>query len=201
MSRARSLLPLMAVGLLLAACQDSNITDPVLRTDAQLQARNGNFASANAMVPVTWTYHMVAAPGGTITCSNSDDSQPFLGFPINWAVASGMMTHVGRLDTQASSAAFSTCVVNIEGGYPVSAYGDGTVQLVGANGDAVSLAGVLTLSFLDNTALGDWTIVGGTGRFTGASGWIKTSEVPAADGNGSVGSGSGMITPPGALKD
>ena len=197
MPRDTSHLLALALGLLLAGCHDSS-TDPTWGANAQAP---GVVASRSTMVPVTWTYHIVATAGELLTCTNSDGSPPWLAFPINWAVASGKMTHLGLLDTEASSAAFSSCVVNVEGGYPVSAYGDGTVQLVGANGDAVSLAGVLTLSFLDNTALGDWTIVGGTGRFTGASGWIKTSEVPAADGNGSVGSGSGMITPPGALKD
>jgi hypothetical protein len=180
----------VAVGLLLAGCHDST-TDPA--------SGLGMTASRSTMVPVRWTYHMVAAAGGVLTCTYADGSPSPLAFPIDWAVASGMMTHLGQLDTEASSAAFSTCVVNVADGYPVSAYGDGTVHLVGANGDAVDLAGVLTLSFMDNNAVGDWTITGGTGRFTGAAGWIKTLEVPAADGNGSVGSGSGMITPPGVL--
>jgi len=48
--------------------------------------------------------------------------------------------------------------------------------------------------------MGEWTITGGTGRFAGASGWIQTLEVPSADGSGSDGGGSGMITPPGMLR-
>jgi len=194
-----ALLPIAAAGLLLAACHDGTLTEPASPGNTAAQAVGSMAASATTMVPVTWTYHMVVGPGDLITCTNSDGSPPMLAFPINWLVASGMMTHLGRLDTQASSAAFSACEVNIAGGYPVSAYGDGTVHLVGANGDAVNISGVLTLSFTDGTAVGDWTITGGTGRFSGASGWIKTLEVPAEDGNGSVGRGSGMITPPGAL--
>jgi hypothetical protein len=196
MPRYSSHLLTLAVGLLLAGCQDGS-TGPTWDSSAPLQATT----SRSTMVPLTWTYHMVAAAGGVLTCTNSDGSPPSLAFPINWAVASGMMTHLGLLDTEASSAAFSTCVVNIAPeGYPISASGDATVHLVGANGDAVDMAGVLTLSFADGSAAGDWTITGGTGRFTGAGGWIKTLEVPAADGNGSEGSGSGMITPPGILK-
>ena len=70
---------------------------------------------------------------------------------------------------------------------------------MGANGDAVDMEGVLTVSFADFSATGEWEITGGTGRFTGASGWMNTFEVAAEDGSGSVGSGSGMITRPGSL--
>jgi hypothetical protein len=200
MSGRTSLLPVTAVVLLLAACHDSGITDPSLRSDVQLQAKSGAAASVDAMVPIKWTYHVTAIDDGELLeCTLPDGSPTGIRSPANWAVAAGMMSHLGILDTQASYAGFTSCVVNIVGGYPLTADADAFVHLVGANGDAVDLSGVLTLSFVENNATGDWTITGGSGRFTGAHGWLKTLEVPAADGSGSVGSGSGMITPPGAL--
>jgi hypothetical protein len=190
------ILPMLAAGLLLVGCDAGGITDPAITTGHEPQAIVG--ARPHTMVPIEWTYHMAPAPGGEITCSNSDGSPPFLTFPINWK-ASGMMSHLGTTDSGASAAWFSSCVVNIVGGVPVSGVGYGYVHIVGANGDAIDLAGALTLDFTSFEATGDWTITGGTGRFASASGWIQTLEVPAADGSGSDGSGSGMVTPPGML--
>lgn len=197
MSGRTPILPLLAAGLFLAACSDSSITDPGLTT-AGSQTETIAAASPHTMVPIGWRYHMSPGPGDDIICTNSDGSPPFLSFPVNW-IASGSMTHLGITDSEASAAAFSSCVVNIVGGNPVTGDGYGSIHIVGANGDAVDMTGVLTLSFVDFTATGDWTISGGTGRFAGASGWIQTFEVPAEDGSGSTGSGSGMITPPGML--
>lgn len=205
MSARTSMLPLLALGLLLAACADDGITAPDLPDVPRPQAQvidagaPAGTQGRNGMVPIAWRYHMTGVPGDMITCTNSDGSPPFLGFPVNWK-GTGSMTHLGVMDSQGTKAWFTSCTVDIVGGYPVAASGDGVVHVVGANGDAVDLQGTLTLSFADNNATGDWTITGGTGRFTGAAGWIKTLEVPAADGNGSVGSGSGMITAPGALR-
>jgi hypothetical protein len=119
-----------------------------------------------------------------------------MAIPVNYS-ASGKMSHLGRLDPNDSGAAFTECIVNVVGGVPTTAVGAATVELVGANGDGVFLEGYLTLHFADMTATGEWTITGGTGRFEGASGWLRTWETPAEDGSGSVGSGEGMITPPG----
>jgi len=199
MSGRRSILPILAAGLLVAACNDGSITDPATAVDAQLRAARVAGNGATVMVPIKWTYVMTAASTDVIVCDNSDGSTPFMAFPIEWAVADGMMSHLGVLDTEASSATFSSCLMYIVDGAPVSGDGVATIHLVGANGDAVDLEGVLTLSFADFTATGAWSIIGGTGRFTGASGWINTLEAPTADGSGSQGSGSGMITPPGML--
>ena len=196
MSARSSILPMLAVGLLLVGCDDGAITEPAMT--AGLEAQTIAMARPHTVVPIEWTYHMAPAPGGAITCTNSDGSPPILSFPVNWA-ATGMMTHLGRTDSQASYAWFSSCLVNIVGGYPVTGVGYGYTHIVGGNGDAIDFAGALTLDFADFTATGDWTITGGTGRFAGASGWIQTFEVPAADGSGSDGSGSGMVTPPGML--
>ena len=164
---------MLAVGLVLAACDDGGITGQGLTTASRAQPELGQGAGPHTMVPITWTYHMMPASDDMITCTNSDGSTPFLSFPVYW-MATGKMTHLGITDSEASSAWFTACVVNLVDGVPVSADGDGYVHLVGANGDAVDLAGVLSLSFVDFTATGDWTITGGSGRFDGASGWIDT---------------------------
>jgi hypothetical protein len=198
MSRRISMLSVLAVGLVAAACTDDGIMDPALMDAAQPQAQVVAADHAQGMVPITWRYHMTAAPGDMLDCSNSDGSPSFLSFPVNWK-STGSMTHLGVTDPQATRAWFTSCTVEIVGGYPVSGSGDGFVHVVGANGDAVDIEGTLTLSFTENVATGAWTITGGTGRFRGASGWVNTYEVPAEDGSGSVGSGSGMITRPGSF--
>ena len=72
---------------------------------------------------------MVAASTDVIVCENSDGSTPFMAFPIEWAVAEGMMSHLGVLDTEASSAAFSSCLMYIVDGVPVSGGADPTWTL------------------------------------------------------------------------
>ena len=201
MSTRISMYPLVTLGLLLAACADDGITAPGLLDVPRTQAQVIDAARApgtHGMVPITWRYHMTEMPGDVIWCTNSDDSSPFLSFPVNWK-GTGRMTHLGVMDSQATMAWFTSCTVEIVGGYPVSGSAHGLVHVVGANGDAVDMEGTLTLSFAENVATGEWTITGGTGRFTGASGWMNTREVPSEDGSGSVGGGSGMITAPGVL--
>lgn len=198
MSRSTSLLSALAVGLLVSACGDHSITDPAFGDLVQPQAQVVAAAPAEGMVPFTWTYHMTPISANTLVCTNSDGSPPFLSVPVDYS-GTGRASHLGRIDAEATAASFTSCVVNIVGGIPVTAAGDISLHLVGANGDAVDMEGVLTVSFADFSATGEWTITGGSGRFTGASGWVGTFEVAAEDGSGSVGTGLGMITPPGAL--
>jgi hypothetical protein len=113
---------------------------------------------------------------------------------------SGHLTHLGRLDEDASLATIHTCEVIMGSAGPEGVTGAVTAHLVGPQGDAVDLAGTLTLIFAAAQSIGDWDIVGGAGRFEGASGYLDTVEHPAEDGIGSVGSGSGMITLPGPMK-
>jgi len=198
MSRSTSLLSAVAVGLLVSACADQSITDPALEDLVQPQAQVVAAAPAEGMVPFKWSYHMTPSSPNTLVCTNSDGSPPFLTVPVDYS-GTGQASHLGRMDPEATAAWFTSCVVNIVGGIPLTAAGDISLHLVGANGDAVDMVGVLTVSFADFSATGEWTITGGSGRFTGASGWLSTFEVAAEDGSGSVGTGSGMITPPGAL--
>lgn len=198
MSRHTSMLSVLAVGLIVAACTDDGITNPTFTGGVQPQAQVVAADHAPGMVPITWTYHMTPIPGDMIVCTNSDGSPPFLSVAVNYT-GTGNLTHMGRMDPDATAAWFTDCVVNIIEDSPVNASGGIVAHVVGANGDAVNMEGVLTLSFADYSATGEWTITGGTGRFTDASGWLNTYEVASPDGNGSVGSGSGMITRPGSF--
>jgi hypothetical protein len=198
MSRSTSLLSALAVGLLVSACGDRSITDPAFGDLVQPQAQVVAAAPAEGMVPFTWTYHMTPISEAALECTNSDGSPPFLSVPVDYS-GTGQASHLGRTDPEATAAWFTSCVVNIVEGIPVTAAGDISLHLVGANGDAVDMEGVLTMSFADFSATGEWTITGGSGRFTGASGWVGTFEVAAEDGSGSVGTGLGMITPPGRM--
>ena len=143
------------------------------------------------MVPIKWEFSVEPLPNGVLECLPSGSG---VYIPASFSV-SGHVSHLGRVDADQSTASFTGCVL---GAGTIS--GDGHATLTGANGDAVELDGVLTLSFADGAMYGIWTITGGTGRFEGASGWIETTETPAPDGSGSVGSGSGMITSPGTLR-
>jgi hypothetical protein len=193
-----SKLTALAGFLLLTGCGDSGLTTPSPLDEVPAELATVAAASQNVMIPVTWTYHMAAAGTDMLVCPNSDGSPPFMAISVHYN-ATGRMTHLGRLDSSATGATFSSCVVNVVEGMPITAVGAATVDLTGANGDAVFLEGTLTLHFSDMSATGEWTIAGGTGRFDGASGWIQTWEQPEEDGSGSVGSGEGMISPPGML--
>ncbi|MCG6956178.1 MAG: hypothetical protein LJF04_09315 [Gemmatimonadetes bacterium] len=198
MFRHISMLPVLAAGLVAAACTDDGITDPTLMNASQPLAQVVAADHTQGMVPFTWTYHMTPISAEVVVCTNSDGSPPFLPVPKNYT-GTGNISHMGRMDPDATLAWFTDCVVNMVGEIPVTASGGIVAHLVGANGDAVDMEGVLTVSFADFSATGEWEITGGTGRFTDASGWINTYEVAAEDGSGSVGSGSGMITRPGSF--
>ncbi len=197
MSQRSVLLPILAAGLVLVGCSDNGLTN------AKLPASAGGVSAARAstMVPITWKFHNMGAPGGILVCLNSDGSPPSAFVPANWRLE-GNLTHMGLIDADASSAVFSNCIVNIVAGIPLTVASDGSIRVVGANGDALFLTGVQTLEVATLRATGEWTVTGGTGRFEGASGWLHTSDVPGPDwatAFGRVGSGSGMITPPGML--
>lgn len=182
--------------LLLAGCGESGLTAPFSADAVRPEMGMAEAPGQDIMVPVRWTYAMSAQGTDILPCPNSDGSPTWMAIPIHYA-AEGRMTHLGRLDPEASGAVFTECRVNIVGGMPLFAVGTARVELVGANGDAVFLEGELTLHFADNTATGEWSIVGGTGRFEGADGWMDTTEQPGEGGEGSEGSGEGMMTAPG----
>lgn len=146
-------------------------------------------SSEPTMVPISWTFEAEAQPGAVIECA--PEGSGFI-LPANWSMT-GIASHMGRLDPVATTTWFSSCWL-----------GAGTVSgaistiLVGPNGDSLEMEGVLTLSFADGTATGEWAIHGGTGRFESATGWMTTIEHPKEDGSGSAGTGHGMITPPSA---
>lgn len=196
-SHGRKLIP-VAVLVLFAGCGDTGITTPLSPDPTRLVLETTTAVSAETMVPLKWTYRAIATGTDLLYCRNSDGSPPWMAIPVDYTVT-GRMSHLGRLDPAASSARFTDCVVNVVGGFPATAVGAALVELVGANGDGVSMAGELTLHFADNTASGEWSITGGSGRFEGAEGWMESLERPAPDGSASVGSGQGMITPPGVL--
>ncbi|MEJ2678829.1 MAG: hypothetical protein P8174_07120 [Gemmatimonadota bacterium] len=163
----------------------------------QVPARN----SASAMVPIAWSYQVVAVPGDMIPCVQPDGSpvvdetgQPTF-IPVNWAFT-GQLSHVGQLDPELSTAAFSTCVGGMDPARGPILSGDAIVHLAGPQGDAVDLSGTLTLVLAAGYAEATWTITGGSGRFADAAGYIETLEYPSADGAGSTGKGSGMVTRP-----
>ena len=190
----RSTVLLLAACLLPCGCGDLALAGP----DEAAPAASLVGDHGAEMVPITWKYEVAFSGTDLIVCTNSDGSAPFMAVPANYTMT-GHVSHLGVLDA-GTSATMTTCTVTIAGGIPVSAAADTQVELIGANGDAILLEGVLRLVFAETEMTGEWSVTGGTGRFAGASGWLTTSEAPNADGSGSVGGGAGMITPPGMLK-
>lgn len=180
-------LTLVIGALLLAGC-DANA--PELLSP---QGPDARWQDGQKMVPIEWTFHVWATAEPTVPCLAPDGSVAGA-VPPTYAV-SGRLTHMGRLDEEASAATIHDCAMTMgEGGPEVS--GSITAHLVGPQDDAVDLAGTLTLMLAAGYAAGDWDVVGGEGRFAGATGYIESTEYPAADGSGSAGSGAGMISQP-----
>ena len=187
MHARHTLLTLVIGALLLAGC-DSTAPDLLAPQGPDARQQDGEL-----MVPIDWTFHVWATAAPTVPCLAPDGSVAGAVPPI-YAV-SGTLTHVGRLDEEASSATIHDCVLSSGPAGP-QVSGSITAHLVGYQGDAVDLDGTLTLILAAGYAAGDWDIVGGEGRFAGATGFIDSTEYPAADGSGSVGSGAGMISQP-----
>jgi hypothetical protein len=187
------MLSLLAAALLVGAC-DREAINPLATQDEVPQA---SWVDGEKMVPVDWTFHVWAVAPPSVFCVVGEQ---VLGAVAPLYAVSGHLTHLGRLDEEASSATIHTCEVIMGPAGPEGITGAVTAHLVGPQGDAVDLAGTLTLVFTAAESIGDWDIVGGAGRFEGASGYLDTVEHPAEDGTGSVGSGSGMITLPGSMK-
>lgn len=161
---------------------------------------------SDQMVPIEWSYLMEAVvPGTVVICEMPSPGGPVpVPFPATWRVTEGWMSHLGTLSLHESTATFSSCVFGSYKGGP-ALIGELDATMVGANGDGLELDGVLNLTLsmvggepVPGPAYGEWDVVGGTGRFEGATGWIHTVE--EADEAGSRGYGAGMFTPPGRLR-
>ncbi|MDX1741090.1 MAG: hypothetical protein R3178_07345 [Rhodothermales bacterium] len=168
-------------------------------------------AKTERMVPIKWDYLMQAVvppnpgPADFIICQIPSPPSPApMDMPVakNWT-AQGIMTHLGKLDEASSSATFSSCTFGMYEGHPALVGGLDAI-MVGANGDALELSGSLTLTMglgpdgpYPLASYGDFDIIGGSGRFHGASGWMDAVEEVTPDG--ARGIGLGMVTPPGRL--
>jgi hypothetical protein len=200
---ARSPIPFTCLAVLaLGGCDNETPLGPVPLEESVLNPGLAYSAKEEAqpgpkMVPVRWVYHMQAAGADMLWCTAPDGS-PVLPVSVNYT-GSGWMSHLGKLDSAGTSAQFTECTVAFGTSGPSEATANGVVEVVGANGDSIFLEGSLTLSFASGEAVGNWVITGGIGRFDGAAGWIETVETPAESGDGSTGSGAGMMTPPGAV--
>lgn len=175
------------------------------------QEANEAAAKTETMVPIHWDYLMQVVmpanpgPGDFIICQIPSPPAPAaidMPVPRNWA-AQGIMTHLGRLDESSSTATFSTCTFDMYEGRP-ALVGGLAAHMVGANGDALELDGTLTQTLgvgpdgpYPLATYGDFDIVGGSGRFYGADGWVETVEEVTPEG--ARGRGHGMVTPPGRL--
>lgn len=89
----------------------------------------------------------------------------------------GQMSHLGRVDYT-----FTHCT------YPDNTADLGTFTFEAANGDELVLAYEAAFQIVGNmegfTGVGDWTAVGGTGRFMNATGsgtWDVVGDVPGGD--------------------
>ncbi|MGK7311945.1 MAG: hypothetical protein ACN0LA_06855 [Candidatus Longimicrobiales bacterium M2_2A_002] len=186
----------LIVVALLAGC-DANFTGPLTPDDPTARWIDGQ-----AMVPIDWTFHVQATGEEWLTCYLPyGDPFVYRGQTVvvsaGYAI-SGRASHLGELDPELSSASILDCSVQLTpDGMPMALGGHVTARLVGPQGDAIDLDGTLTQYPFEGYAVGDWDIVGGEGRFAGASGYIDSMEYPATDASGSVGSGSGWVTRPG----
>ena len=186
---------LLMTALLMAGC-DGGPSEPLAPQDWLPQT---SWLEGQKMVPLEWTYHVWAVEAPSVPCLLPGGSTVINHVAPTYAI-SGHLSHLGRLDETASVATILNCTVILGPVGPEGVTGDITARLVGPQGDAVDLAGTLTLIFAAGHAVGDWDVMGGAGRFVGARGHLDTVEEPAPDGNGSIGSGSGMITLPSPLK-
>ena len=191
----RLVLSLIAVALL-AGC-DGSFTSPLTPDDPAARWIDGQ-----AMVPIDWTFHVTATGEEWVPCYlPNGDPFVYMGQPVAVSVGyrvEGHASHLGELDPALSSASILDCSVQLTPeGMPMALGGHVTARLVGPQGDAIDLDGTLTQYPFAGHAVGDWDIVGGEGRFEGASGYIDSIEYPADDASGSVGSGSGWVSRPG----
>jgi hypothetical protein len=90
------------------------------------------------------------------------------------AASAGQATHLGRF-TRLS------CVVVQEDGSA-----EGTTELTAANGDTLCMEVKAEPPALDRTVRGTYTVTGGTGRFSNASGGAYFVGVITPDNSGSI---------------
>ncbi len=92
--------------------------------------------------------------------------------PSDWVsswTATGEATHLGLF-----SGGGSTCA-RVDFATGVVAFGDGVGTLTAANGDTLNATLAGYGSILDGTETEEWTLVGGTGRFAGATGQARST--------------------------
>jgi hypothetical protein len=184
--------------LALAGCSDGN---PVGVDATTLDAQTLTVAAKNEvkMVPLKGTWDFMPNPDAApVPCVDPLGNPVPFAFPTGAMTAMGNVTHLGKTT---SVITLDACTVYPDG----SLQGPGTFTHTGANGDAIygTYVGVIypdgTLSFDPDVADPPIVIMGGTGRFDGATGW--------AVGGGMVDIGTGgtfwiegMISSVGSIK-
>lgn len=179
--------PLVSALLALAAvtaCETATSppTDPSLGTAAAAKRVN-----AQKLVPFT-DRQSIQAAGGSIDCGPIGVAPAIL-------VGSGVSSHLGRIT---SVSTWESCEL-FAGDLVVT----GTMTTTAANGDEITATFDMTFPALvpgePNDFVIDLTIVGGTGRFAGVTGFAAGQGTTAPPGRGEW-ELRGWMTPPGVSK-
>jgi hypothetical protein len=158
--------------MLLAACsKDMNEINPGSTAQAALSS-NSNAQKTAVTRPFSATFNAAAdANASPTSCSG------VVPFAAPDFLLSGTATYLGIINAQISRLHHVSCDVDVA---TMLLSTNVTVDLFAANGDIVHCSGadvvnvvnLLTQTGTTGAITGAWTVTGGTGRFTGASGSI-----------------------------
>lgn len=178
-----------ALLFVLAGCSKDSLT-PVSVQDAMVSPRAREYVTK----PIELRVEAITDPSsGRIACQplNTGASAPAAGW------MQGHITHLGLLNMPESPWAHGSCeLIFDENWKPVKVVIRGSHgRWTGANGDRLDWQGSYE-SYLDGTFSGDLDIVGGTGRFEGATGNLKGNGYVDPQTGYAVSRGEGYITIP-----
>ena len=180
---------IFALLLALAGCTKDGLA-PASEQDGVVASRAKEYVTK----PIELRVEAITDPSsGRIAClpANTGASAPAAGW------MQGHITHLGQLNMPQSPLAHVNCeLVFDENWHPLKVVIRGSHGYwTGANGDRLDWAGSYE-SYLDGTFSGDLDIVGGTGRFEGATGNLKGSGYVDPETGYAVSTGKGYITIP-----
>jgi hypothetical protein len=184
----------LAVILLLAACNDTEIPSALAPEDAVLSAH----PSMAEEVPIQLYYRPSPVGAEMIQCTTPDGDPTPVEIASTWSF-SGQLSYIERLDASKSLTQFLDCSVTLEGSELTGFSARTETRLEGPRGDALIGTGTLEYGVAPlGIGTGELTITGGEGKFAGAAGSIAMREYPlwlvGEEGEGSVGMGHGAIS-------
>ena len=170
---------------LITACEKDEVSN-----DVQLLKAGIESSEEVKMIPFKGNFVSFPVAPDLFDCVDPDTGDVVQAALVN--AISGNATHIGVLDPNLSPLVPTDCLLDVGNGKLVVGL---DMTFVNKKGDGIQILGESIIN-LDGTATGSFDIIGGFGKFDGASGWIETEGFFNFENGVATYRGEGMVTKP-----